>query len=71
MFQYVMNYIFLYLECIPDYYLSNNACQKCGHCNESKQCNNITGECVNGCEENWATTTCDSNNLKYPFHLIR
>lgn len=55
----------LLLECRSGYYLSNNTCRKCGHCVGNKPCNNRTGECINGCEENWMTTKCDGNDSFY------
>ena len=50
--------IFWYLVCTDGLY-GPNCTQKCGHCRNESVCNNITGDCLQGCDEHLGGSKCD------------
>lgn len=50
--------ILWYLVCTEGFY-GPNCTQKCGHCRNESVCNNITGDCLQGCDEHWGGSKCD------------
>ena len=46
------------IECSPHYF-GSDCNTPCGHCKENDVCNNVTGRCPNGCQNQWTKLTCD------------
>lgn len=51
-----------------DHFYGQNCNISCGHCKNNGGCNNITGQCPDGCQANWQEEKCDGQ--LYNKHLM-